>query len=84
MIPKPQNTITARYEKIGTKFVGGDLRAFSMTATVHFYDEPALVTREVRVVRANRCLPTEMAAVDLQLPQAPPELALGICHCPPE
>ena len=51
-----------------------------MLSAVHFDDEFASVTREVRVERTNGCLSAKMTLVERQCAKITPQLALGVRH----
>jgi hypothetical protein len=55
-----------------------------MLAPVQLDDQPALKTNEVRDVRADRGLPTELGFGDLIIAQAIPQATLGVGRLPSE
>jgi hypothetical protein len=56
------------------------LDSFAMLAAVDFDHEHSLQTRQIEDVVREWMLATELAALDLSVPQVPPQRPLGICR----
>jgi hypothetical protein len=72
VIPKSQDTISARGQKFCACFIRSHATLLSVTAAVDFNDEPAIVARKIRELRPYRRLATKMGSFNLQIAQMPP------------